>query len=172
MGWLQKQSFTKTSADCDPDGLETPTKKTTANILSDFKNRVKTSIISPYQRRWFVLSTEKKCLIYYKDDSAGIVERGFIDMSQIIDVQKSNFTDAPPFAIDLICRDRSYTLAAESQYQMVLWAYVINACRVKMVEEGIDRDASLNSMVDKLAEVSHTKASNDHYNFTPLKLLV
>ena len=140
MGWLQKQSFTKTSADCDAEGLETPTKKTTANILSDFKNRVKTSIISPYQRRWFVLSTEKKCLIYYKDDSAGIVESGTIDLSQVIDVQKSNFADSLPFAIDVISKDRCYTLAAESEYQMLLWAYAINAYRPQTVTDCMEED--------------------------------
>ena len=166
MGWLQKQSFTKTVTDPEAEGLASPTKKTSGNVFTDFKNRVKTSIISPYQRRWFVLSTEKRCLIYYKDDSAGIVERGFIDISQIIDVQKSAFTDAPPFAIDLVCNDRSYTLAAESEYQMLLWAYAINVCRVRIAEEGIDRDESLNSMIDKLAEVCNMKVSDGHYNFT------
>ena len=163
MGWLQKQSFTKTSADCDPDGLETPTKKTTANILSDFKKRVKTSILSPYQRRWFVLSTEKKSLIYY---SAGMVEGGTIEMSQIVDVQKSNFADAPPFAIDVMCKERSYTLAAESEHQMLLWAYAIKVYRTQLAEEVVVEDESLLSMVDKLAEVCNMIVSDGHYNFT------
>ena len=101
MGWLQKQSFTKTVTDPEAEGLASPTKKTSGNVFTDFKNRVKTSIISPYQRRWFVLSTEKKCLIYYKDDSAVLIESGSIEMSQIIDVQKSAFTDAPPFTLFL-----------------------------------------------------------------------
>ena len=35
-----------------------------------------------------------------------------------------------------------------------------------MAEELIDRDETLNSMVDNLAEVSHMKISNDHHNFT------
>ena len=168
MGWLQKQSFTKTSADCDAEGVASPTKKTAGNIFSDFKNRVKTSIISPYQRRWFVLSTEKKSLIYYKDDSTVLVEGGTIEMSQIVDVQKSNFADAPPFAIDVMCKERSYTLAAESEHQMLLWAYAIKVYRTQLAEEVVVEDESLLSMVDKLTEVSCTKASNDHYyNYLP-----
>ena len=35
-----------------------------------------------------------------------------------------------------------------------------------MAEELNDRDESLNSMVDKLAEVSNMKVSDDHHNFT------
>ena len=170
MGWLQKQSFTKTVTDPEAEGLASPTKKTSGNIFSDFKNRVKTSIISPYQRRWFVLSTEKKCLIYYKDDTAGIVESGSIEMSQIIDVQKSAFTDAPPFAIDLVCKERSYTLAAESEYQMLLWAYAINVYRNQLAEEEFEKDESLNTMVDRLAEVCNMKVSDGHFNFTNLNI--
>ena len=36
-----------------------------------------------------------------------------------------------------------------------------------MAEELIERDESLNSMIDKLAEVSHTKASNDRFYIFP-----
>ena len=137
---MLKPSFTKAPSDRDVEGLASPTRKTSGNIFSDFKNRVKTSIISPYKRRWFVLSTEKRCLVYYKDDSAGMVESGYIDISLIIDVQKSNLSDAPPFAIDLISKERSFTVAAESEYQMLLWAYAINAYRPQTVTDCMEED--------------------------------
>ena len=165
MGWLLKPSFTKVQTVCDAEGLASPTKKTSGNIFSDFKNRVKTSIISPYKRRWFVLSTEKRCLIYYKDDSAGMIESGFIDISQIIDVQKSNLSDAPPFAIDLMSRDRCFTLAAESEYQMLLWAYAINACRPQKIEgckspqKPTDASTDLTNKASKWSRYEYTFAT-------------
>ena len=36
-----------------------------------------------------------------------------------------------------------------------------------MAEEVNEGDESLNSMIDKLAEVSHTKASNDRFYISP-----
>ena len=172
MGWLLKPSFTKLSQDRDTEGLASPTKKLSGNIFSDFKNRVKGSMISPYKRRWFVLSTEKRCLIYYKDDTAGIAESGFIDISQIIDVQRSNLSDAPPFAIDLMSKDRCFTIAAESEYQMLLWAYAINACRPQKIE-GCKSPHKPTDMTDAATRAS--KWSRYEYTFTtpgPLMLNV
>ena len=109
-------------------------KSSTGNVFSDFKNRVKGSIISAYKRRWFVLNAEKQCLVYYKDDTPGLSESGFIDITMITDVQLSRYQDAPPFSIDLISKDRFYTVAADSEASMVLWAYAINACRPQKIE--------------------------------------
>lgn len=98
-------------------------------MFSDFTKIVKGTMSSRYKKRWFTLSTEKRCLIYYKDDAPDQMESGFIDISQIIDVQRSVMADAPPHSIDLVSAEKYFTVAAETEAQMVLWAYAINSCR-------------------------------------------
>ena len=39
-----------------------------------------------------------------------------------------------------------------------------------MAEEVSEKDESLNSMIDKLAEVCNMKVSDGHYNFTNLNI--
>jgi hypothetical protein len=82
-----------------------------------------------YNPRWFVLDLDKKLLTYYKDDKPGCLESGHIDMNEIIDVQLSEVFDAPEFSLDLVSKDRHFTVVAESHASMVRWAFAFNLAR-------------------------------------------
>ena len=72
-------------------------------------------------------------MVYYKDDQIGSPEGGFIDISRIIDVQISQMADAPQYCIDLVSKEKYFTLAAENQVTMVRWVYAINSCRPQTI---------------------------------------
>lgn len=60
-------------------------------------------------------------------------EKGSVDMSKVVDIQYSQVFDAPSYSIDLITADRHYTMAFESQVQMVRWAFACTlACPARI----------------------------------------
>lgn len=77
-----------------------------------------------YNRRYFVLDTAKKMLWYYYDERAVDV-KGEVDLKEIIAVDISHVHDAPSHSIDLISAQRHYTITADSQEEMLKWAYAI-----------------------------------------------
>ena len=147
-GWLFKPSFTRSQQDRDPGAGEPARKSSTVGALSGLKAMVKGSVGSTYNKRWFTLNMERRFMIYYKDDSVGAVESGYIDISRIIDVQISQMTDAPSFCIDLVSNDKYYTVAAENQATMIRWVYAINACRPQEVQRPLGSKFSKNSIAE------------------------
>jgi hypothetical protein len=84
-----------------------------------------------FKLRWFVLDVKKQKLSYYKEDSGNSPESGFIDCRLINDVTLSALPEAPEYALDLVCKDRVYTIACNSHNEMIRWAYAINLSRSK-----------------------------------------
>ena len=60
-------------------------------------------------------------------------------------------SDAPAHSLDLVSADKYYTVAAESEALMVMWAYAINSCRPQII--------NLNRSIDK-AEGKDATASD------------
>lgn len=138
-GFLSKPSFSRAQQDREHVEKEkADISKKVGGAFSGLKAMVKGSVSSTYQKRFFKLNIERRFLTYYKDDQPGTVESGFIDISNILDVQLSQISDAPPFSIDLVSIDKYYTLAADSEAQMVRWAYALNGCRPQVSKIPLD----------------------------------
>jgi len=75
-----------------------------------------------YKSRWFVL--DGMILRYFRtqhDDQ----ELGAIHLASVNAVLPSSIADAPEHALDLVCADRIYTIAANTREDMVRWATVL-----------------------------------------------
>lgn len=120
-GWLTKSSFS--------NKLNKPAAR--GGIFRSFSSKAVES--TKFKKRWFDLNIEKRHLAYFIDSQTGnktsVLAKGYVDMSQIIDIQRSKDTTAPPFSIDLISSDKCFTLAAKNLEEMVRWAYAFNVCR-------------------------------------------
>eukprot|EP01041_Mallomonas_annulata_P000091 gene91-124_t len=80
---------------------------------------------SSYSKYFFVLETRHHKIKYYKD-SRMLAEKGSIDLSTVTGIVTSKVFDAPQFSIDLVTPEKHYTLAAESQQDMIRWAFAVN----------------------------------------------
>lgn len=161
-GWLFKPSFTRSQQDREPTAGEPTRKSSTIGALSGFKALVKGSVGSTYNKRWFTLNMERRFMIYYKDDSIGAVESGFIDISRIIDVQISQMADAPSFCIDLVSREKYFTVAAENQATMIRWVYAINACRPQEVQRMLSKKSSKSNLSESNLNKGEKWTRYDH----------
>ncbi|ETV84138.1 hypothetical protein, variant 2 [Aphanomyces astaci] len=75
-----------------------------------------------YRSRWFVL--DGMMLRYFRSKSDD-QELGSIHLSSVNAVLPSSIADAPEHALDLVCADRIYTIAATTREDMVRWATVL-----------------------------------------------
>lgn len=129
-GWMKRPSYKKTSR---PSSL-------VGGMRGLFQK-------GGYKQRWFILDTNARVLMYYKDDDAGTPANGSIDISTVETIRVSRASDAPEFAIDLVATDSSvYTLVMESHESMVRWAYAINLAMGKpSVSTTSAREGSISS---------------------------
>jgi hypothetical protein len=114
-GWLLRPSYKRAAQRRSSHGRAS---------ISDRLSLKKLTTGSAYKRRWFVLDTHHKVIRYFKNEMTR-VESGWIDMMQIVDVKRSKIFDAPDWAIDLISEDKNYTVAAQSEDEMVRWAFAV-----------------------------------------------
>ena len=77
---------------------------------------------STYRPRWFVL--DGITLRYYKAETDEI-EAGSIHLANVNAILPSRVSDAPEHALDLVCADRIYTIAANTREDLVRWATVL-----------------------------------------------
>ncbi|KAF0687301.1 hypothetical protein As57867_020875, partial [Aphanomyces stellatus] len=77
---------------------------------------------STYRQRWFVL--DGMMLRYFRSKSDE-QELGSIHLTSVNAVLPSGIADAPEHALDLVCADRIYTVAATTREDMVRWATVL-----------------------------------------------
>ena len=113
-GWLRKPDFKR-----DAQKRSTLAAGTGRGLFDSFLPG------NTYNRRYFVLDTEKKMLWYYMDDSSSEV-KGEVDLKEIVAIDISHVHDAPSHSLDLISADRHYTVTADSQEIMLKWAYAIS----------------------------------------------
>lgn len=90
------------------------------------KTQFSTILSSGYKNRFFVLDIKGHKLHYFKSEDPNNPEQGCIDMLSIIDIKYSEVYDAPPNSIDLVSKDRHYTLVCDSLESMIRWAYACN----------------------------------------------
>mmetsp|Transcript_28858 Transcript_28858/g.84244 ORF Transcript_28858/g.84244 Transcript_28858/m.84244 type:complete len:855 (-) Transcript_28858:321-2885(-) len=75
-----------------------------------------------FQRRYFVL--QGTTLKYFREiDSTAAA--GSIDLMELNSVEESIVPDAPAYALDLRAKDRLYTVAAETETDMLRWALAV-----------------------------------------------
>ena len=113
-GWLRKPDFKR-----DAQLRSTLAKGSGRGLFDSFMPG------NSYNRRFFVLDAEKRMLWYFQDDQSSEV-KGEVDLKDIIAVDASHVHDAPSHSLDLISADRHYTVTAESQQEMLRWAYAIS----------------------------------------------
>ncbi|OQR97167.1 hypothetical protein THRCLA_07073 [Thraustotheca clavata] len=77
---------------------------------------------SSYRSRWFVLDGMMLKYFRSKNDDQ---ELGAIHLTSVNAVLPSSMADAPEHALDLVCADRIYTVAAATREDMVRWATVL-----------------------------------------------
>ncbi|KAH9086435.1 hypothetical protein LEN26_020082 [Aphanomyces euteiches] len=77
---------------------------------------------STYRSRWFVLDGMMLRYFRSKNDDQ---ELGSIHLTSVNAVLPSSIADAPENALDLVCADRIYTIAATTREDMVRWATVL-----------------------------------------------
>ncbi|OQS01138.1 hypothetical protein ACHHYP_01735 [Achlya hypogyna] len=77
---------------------------------------------SSYRSRWFVLDGMMLRYFRSKNDEQ---ELGAIHLTSVNAVLPSSMADAPDHALDLVCADRIYTVAAATREDMVRWATVL-----------------------------------------------
>ena len=139
-GWLLKAPFSRPEQDrANHDAKGCPVSKRGSTLFTSMSALVKQSTGSVYQRRWFVLNVERRFMAYYQNEMPDTPESGFIDLSKILDVQMSKMPDAPPYALDLVTREKYFTVAAENQMQMVRWAYAVNCARPQSIHAPMKR---------------------------------
>lgn len=113
-GWLRKPDFKR-----DAQLRSTLAKGSGRGLFDSFLPG------NTYNRRFFVLDAEKRMLWYYLDDQSGEI-KGEVDLRDIIAVDASHVHDAPSHSLDLISPERHYTVTAETQQDMLRWAYAIS----------------------------------------------
>ena len=116
----------------EPSGwLSKPDFKRKEQKLSQYKDGKKpsTSMMGAmmkkgYSRRFFVLNGMS--LEYYREIDAS-TPAGAVRLDDVVEVTASVVPDAPPHAIDLRTTDQLFTLAADSDADMVSWALAIQS---------------------------------------------
>lgn len=74
--------------------------------------------------RWFSLNSDKGELNYFQDDSENNL-KGKIPLRSITKLQYSILNDAPKFSLDLVTKDKYYTIICRSYTDMVQWCLCI-----------------------------------------------
>jgi hypothetical protein len=77
-----------------------------------------------YSRRFFVLNG--MALEYYREIDA-TTPAGAVSLSDVLSVETSIVNDAPANSIDLRTADHLYTLAADSEVDMINWAVAVTS---------------------------------------------
>jgi hypothetical protein len=90
------------------------------------------------------LKTKKYKLFYYGDETEKD-EKGYIDLKEIVDIQYSTVFDAPPFSLDLITSEKHYTIVAESNNSMLLWAYALTTVLKKQTDSPNKKSVKISS---------------------------
>ena len=108
-GWMQKPDFKRKEQTPGHQGKS-------GGFLSKFKK-------NNFQWRWWIL--DGHTLRYYRDQNSA-KESGWIDLNKIESVTLSQISDAPPNSIDLNAPDRIYTMACDTQEEVVRWATVFS----------------------------------------------
>ena len=95
--------------------------KAGGGLLAKFRKKT-------YQWRWWVLEDASDqrlstdlCLRYYRDQNSP-EESGHVEMKHVTSCTVSTVADAPLFALDLNTAERRYTVASDTQEEMVKWA--------------------------------------------------
>jgi len=113
-GWMQKPDFKRKE--------QIPGKKS-----DGFGKGLMSAMKKAYSWRWWQLDTEGgKFLRYFKDQNAE-AESGSVDLSTVTSITVSVIGDAPHNAIDLNSPTNIYTIASDTQEEMIRWAKVLNA---------------------------------------------
>ena len=122
-GWLSKPDFKQ------DDVNRTGRRKQIGQIFGS----------GQFQMRWWKL--QGKMLMYFKDNSPQTAPKGSIDLSTVTHIRLSERAGHPPHALDLVTNDRTYTVAAMDEPEMLRWARVLNTA-IKEVG-AVARDSGL-----------------------------
>ncbi|RHY31466.1 hypothetical protein DYB32_003469 [Aphanomyces invadans] len=120
-----------------------------------------------YRSRWFVLDGMMLRYFRSKNDDQ---ELGSIHLTSVNAVLPSSIADAPDHALDLVCADRIYTIAATTREDMVRWATVLTLVvqyQPKMMQRRESAVIRGSSVIPPHSRMSYIRQPSQIANYTP-----
>jgi len=127
-GCLSKPSYARTS--------QTKRAINSGRNPSALAKFVKTGPV--YRQHYFVLLEDTYVLEYY-EDATKKKKKGELDLRAMEGLCLSAVVDAPPNSIDLMDTKQHYTLAAESENDMLLWAIALRRCLARSASVSVQK---------------------------------